>query len=119
MPRLNIAEEIYRRSMSDIVNPIITTEEINHFIANQPSNGYDIDRATDSICYNGLAYTYATAESRCKCCGRQMYIPYYVNGGFCDSCKALIAEEMFNPKNQNFTCNNVINIIRGKIIDAI
>lgn len=113
MPSLNV-DEIHWRSVVDI-NPVITTEMVNRFIAadGQPNNGYDIDRPTDSIYYNSLAS--ATAESRCKCCGRQMYIPYYIDEGFCENCKALIAKEMFNPKNKDFTCNNVVNMIRGKI----
>ena len=45
--------------------------------------------------------------ARCKCCGRQIYISSFIDEGFCDSCKALIAEEVFDSKNQFTVCKNI------------
>lgn len=112
MPRLD-AREFYPIT-EEIANsrPSITSEMVNHFLMadGHPNNG-NIDAASNYIYYNRPVY----AATQCKCCGLTMCSPAYIETDICDRCKELIAKEMFDPKNQNFTCNNVINIVRGKI----
>ena len=116
MPRVNTGE--FHPIVEEITNShlAITSELVNPFlIVDGHPNNDNIAAASNYICYNSPVY----AATHCKCCGLTMHSFDYIETDICDRCKELIAKEVFDSKNQFTTCNNIINIIRGKIIDAV